>query len=71
MKFQANKRAGRSGRIQPGKCYRLFNDSDLMHSDSSLEITQSNLESVVLGIAALGIQNLLDFAFMDTPSGEA
>ncbi|XP_073059573.1 pre-mRNA-splicing factor ATP-dependent RNA helicase DEAH1-like isoform X2 [Primulina eburnea] len=73
-KASANQRAGRSGRTGPGKCFRLYtaynyyNDLD----DNAIpEIQRTNLANVVLGLKSLGINDLLNFDFMDPPPSEA
>ncbi|KAG4206050.1 hypothetical protein ERO13_A04G140200v2 [Gossypium hirsutum] len=73
-KASANQRAGRSGRTGPGKCFRLYTaDSYKTKFDDNTppEIQRTNLTSVVLSLKILGIQNLLNFDFMDPPSNEA
>ncbi|RZB94461.1 hypothetical protein D0Y65_019169 [Glycine soja] len=65
-KASANQRAGRSGRMGPGKCFRLYtayNDLD--------DNTRTNLANVVLTLKSLGIHDLLNFDFMDHPPAEA
>ncbi|KAL0364729.1 UNVERIFIED_CONTAM: Pre-splicing factor ATP-dependent RNA helicase DEAH1 [Sesamum angustifolium] len=73
-KASANQRAGRSGRTGPGKCFRLYtaynyyNDLD----DNTIpEIQRTNLANVVLSLKSLGINDLLNFDFMDPPPSEA
>lgn len=73
-KFQAIQRAGRAGRTQPGKCYRLYRQYDFtntMQNSTTPEITRCNVESVILDIIVMGISNPLDFPFMDPPSRDA
>ena len=72
-KASANQRAGRAGRVAPGKCYRLYtlwsyqNELD----DSTIpEIQRSNLGSIVLLLKTMGINNLVTFDFMDSPPHE-
>ncbi|KAJ4848948.1 hypothetical protein Tsubulata_034184 [Turnera subulata] len=69
----ANQRAGRAGRIEPGKCYRLYSESDYLSMDSHPlpEICKVHLGIAVLRILALGIKNVLEFDFIDAPSFEA
>ncbi|CAI9758909.1 unnamed protein product [Fraxinus pennsylvanica] len=72
-KASANQQAGRSGRTGPGKCFRLFtvynyyNDLD---DNTVPEIQRSNLGNVVLTLKSLGINDLLNFDFMDPPPSE-
>ncbi|QIW98496.1 hypothetical protein AMS68_004014 [Peltaster fructicola] len=67
----ANQRAGRAGRTGPGKCFRLYTKwsyyNDLPESTTP-EIQRTNLNSVVLLLKSLGINDLLNFDFMDPPS---
>ncbi|KAF2211260.1 hypothetical protein CERZMDRAFT_112705 [Cercospora zeae-maydis SCOH1-5] len=67
----ANQRAGRAGRNQPGKCFRLYTKwayyNDLPESTTP-EIQRTNLNSIVLLLKSLGINDLIHFDFMDPPS---
>ena len=69
----ANQRAGRSGRTQPGKCFRLFT-SFSFHNELEVntvpEIMRTNMCNVVLMLKSLGINDLLNFDFMDSPPAE-
>lgn len=66
-----DQRAGRAGRVGPGKCYRIFtkwsyyNELELMPKP---EILRTNLSSVVLLLLSLGITNLVNFQMLDKPS---
>lgn len=67
----ANQRAGRAGRTGPGKCFRLYTKwayyNDLP-GNTTPEIQRTNLNSVVLLLKSLGINDLINFDFMDPPS---
>ncbi|RHY12118.1 hypothetical protein DYB30_000545 [Aphanomyces astaci] len=66
----ANQRAGRAGRTEPGKCFRLYTAWSYQHElDETTvpEIQRTNLTSVVLLMKSLGINDLLHFDFMDPP----
>ena len=69
----ANQRSGRAGRTGPGFCYRLYTESayarELLSSQVP-EIQRTNLANVVLLLKSLGIDNLLEFDFMDPPPQE-
>ncbi|KAI8847111.1 putative ATP dependent RNA helicase [Chytridium lagenaria] len=67
---QARQRAGRAGRTGPGKCYRLYTESayqNEMLPNSVPEIQRMNLSDTVLKLKAMGINDLLNFPFMDPP----
>ncbi|OQS02499.1 pre-mRNA-splicing factor ATP-dependent RNA helicase [Thraustotheca clavata] len=66
----ANQRAGRAGRTQPGKCFRLYTAWSYKHEldETTIpEIQRTNLGTVVLLMKSLGINDLLHFDFMDPP----
>lgn len=66
----ARQRAGRAGRTGPGKCYRLYTEAaykDEMLPTAIPEIQRSNLSMTVLTMKAMGINDLLNFDFMDPP----
>ncbi|CAH6718146.1 pre-mRNA-splicing factor ATP-dependent RNA helicase Prp22p [[Candida] jaroonii] len=67
---QANQRSGRAGRTGPGKCYRLYTEkayNEEMMPNSIPEIQRSNLSNTILLLKAMGINDLLNFEFMDPP----
>ncbi|XP_031124650.1 pre-mRNA-splicing factor ATP-dependent RNA helicase DEAH10-like [Ipomoea triloba] len=68
-KAQALQRSGRAGREGPGKCYRLYPESEFEKLDDSTipEIKRCNLSNVVLQLKALGIDNIVDFDFIEKP----
>lgn len=66
----ANQRSGRAGRTGPGHCYRLYTQRQYkneMLTSTVPEIQRTNLANVVLLLKSLGVQNLLQFHFMDPP----
>jgi len=70
----ANQRAGRAGRTQPGKCFRLFTAWSFQHElepNTVPEILRTNLGNVVLMLKSLGINDLIHFDFMDKPPADA
>jgi ATP-dependent RNA helicase DDX35 len=70
----ARQRAGRSGRVRSGKCYRLYTEQYLlkdMMAQTPPEILRTNLTSFILTLKALGVENILAFDLMDVPSVDA
>ncbi|KAL7089088.1 hypothetical protein ACP275_13G166900 [Erythranthe tilingii] len=73
-KASARQRAGRAGRVRPGKCYRLYTEEyfiNEMSADGIPEMQRSNLVSCVIQLKALGIDNILGFDWPASPSPEA
>ncbi|GFR75215.1 pre-mRNA-splicing factor ATP-dependent RNA helicase PRP16 [Elysia marginata] len=72
-KASANQRAGRAGRVSAGKCFRLYTAwayKNELEENSVPEIQRTNLGNVVLLLKSLGINDLLNFDFMDPPPHE-
>jgi pre-mRNA-splicing factor ATP-dependent RNA helicase DHX16 len=66
----AGQRAGRAGRVGPGKCFRLYTKQAYLNElddNTTPEIQRSRLTGVILMLKCLGINDLLDFEFMDPP----
>lgn len=66
----ARQRAGRAGRTGPGRCYRLYTEDSFrneMLPTSVPEIQRTNLANTVLILKAMGINDLINFDFMDPP----
>ncbi|XP_073139780.1 probable pre-mRNA-splicing factor ATP-dependent RNA helicase DEAH9 isoform X1 [Henckelia pumila] len=73
-KASARQRAGRAGRIRPGKCYRLYTEEYFMNEMSAHgipEMQRSNLVPCVIQLKALGVDNILGFDWPSSPSPEA
>ena len=69
----ANQRKGRAGRTGPGQCYRLYTERQFREellAATVPEIQRTNLANVVLLLKSLGVENLLEFHFMDPPPEE-
>ncbi|KIY65918.1 putative pre-mRNA splicing factor [Cylindrobasidium torrendii FP15055 ss-10] len=69
----ANQRAGRAGRVGPGKAFRLYTKwafKNELEANTVPEIQRTNLGMVVLLLKSLGINDLIGFEFMDPPPGE-
>ena len=65
----ANQRSGRCGRIGPGVCLRLYSEEDFLDRAefTEPEITRTNLASVLLQMASLGLRDIESFPFLDAP----
>uniref|UniRef100_A0A8C3UEF2 RNA helicase n=1 Tax=Catharus ustulatus TaxID=91951 RepID=A0A8C3UEF2_CATUS len=69
----ANQRAGRAGRVAPGKCFRLYTAWAFQHELEETpvpEIQRADLGSLVLLLKSLGINDLIHFDFLDPPPHE-
>ena len=58
----ARQRAGRAGRTQPGKCFRLYTEASFkkdLQEQTHPEILRCNLSSVVLQLKNAGIDDLV------------
>lgn len=71
-KASAAQRAGRAGRIKPGKCFRLYTEEayQALPDANVPEIQRSNLAPFLLQLKALGIDNVLRFDFLTPPPAE-
>ncbi|RNF22909.1 ATP-dependent RNA helicase DHX8 [Trypanosoma conorhini] len=70
---QAQQRAGRAGRIGPGKCFRMYTEPQFqmdMEPATVPDIQRSNLFNVVLQLKAMGINDLFALDLMDPPPQE-
>ena len=65
----ADQRKGRCGREAPGICIRLYaeEDFDARPRFTDPEVQRTNLASVILQMAALGLGEVEDFGFLDPP----
>ena len=69
----AQQRAGRAGRTQPGKCFRLYTEKSFKQDlieQTYPEVLRSNLSNTILELKKLGVQDLVHFDFMDPPPPE-
>ncbi len=68
-KASASQRAGRCGRLGPGVCIRLYDETDheARPEFTDPEIRRTNLASVMLQMAALGLGDIEAFPFIEPP----
>jgi ATP-dependent helicase HrpA len=69
----AAQRAGRCGRLGPGICIRLYDEADFAARPefTDPEILRTNLASVLLQMATLGLGDVASFPFLDPPDRRA
>ena len=69
-KASAEQRAGRAGRTGPGHCYRLYSSAvyerDFVEHTKP-EILRTPIESLVLQMKAMGLDNVVNFPFPTPP----
>ncbi|KAH7682285.1 RNA helicase protein [Dioscorea alata] len=73
-KASARQRAGRAGRVRPGKCFRLYTEEYFMKEMSAEaipEMQRSNLVGSVIQLKSLGIDNILGFDWPASPPPES
>jgi ATP-dependent RNA helicase HrpA len=72
-KASADQRAGRCGRVAPGIAIRLYDedDFDARPEFTEPEILRTNLASVILQMADLGLGDVERFPFIDPPDARA
>ncbi|MBW4933357.1 ATP-dependent RNA helicase HrpA [Marinobacter sp. F4206] len=65
----ANQRAGRCGRVAPGICFRLYDETDFINRPeyTDPEILRTNLASVILQMATSGLGEIRHFPFLESP----
>ena len=65
----ANQRKGRCGRTSDGICIRLYSEPDFLSRPefTDPEILRTNLASVILQMAAVGLGDVPAFPFIDPP----
>lgn len=68
----ANQRAGRCGRLGPGVCIRLYDESDYLSRSpfTTPEIRRTDLASAILHAELLKIGSISELAFIDPPRPE-
>ncbi|CAK4698405.1 unnamed protein product [Aphanomyces euteiches] len=73
-KAAAKQRAGRAGRMRPGKCFRLVTEETYrtkFHKHTIPSIQRTNLAPIVLHLLSMGIQDIVHFDFLSPPTPEA
>ena len=66
--FNAKQRAGRAGRVQQGRCIRLWSKNEPLVKELEPEILRGDLCSVVLECAERGITDFNKISFLTAPS---
>lgn len=72
-KVQAIQRAGRAGRTQAGRCYRMYSEkfyNEQMCKTTIPEILRVNLTSLILTLKCIGIKDVLNFEYMEKPEND-
>ena len=66
----ADQRAGRAGRLVPGKCYRMWTKAthSQLKKNRTPEIEETDLTSLALDLANWGIENPMDLEWLSIPS---
>ena len=66
----ANQRQGRCGRVGPGICVRLYDETDFAKREAYTdpEIRRTSLSGVILTLLDLRLGNIVDFPFIDPPA---
>lgn len=69
----ADQRAGRAGREAAGKCWRLYTEDtyDRLPAAAEPEIRRVGLASAVLAMKARGVDDVLNFDYLDPPDRDA
>lgn len=73
-KASAKQRAGRAGRVRPGKCFRLCTQEHFnkhIPKETTPQMQRTNLATVALHLLSMGIQDIAHFEFVSPPSPEA
>ncbi|MDE5899714.1 MAG: DEAD/DEAH box helicase, partial [Treponemataceae bacterium] len=69
--FSAAQRAGRAGRLAPGRCIRLWNEHDARIQRAAPEITRTDICPLVLECALWGISAPEQLQWLDSPPASA
>lgn len=65
----ARQRAGRCGRLGPGRCIRLYSEEDLLAREAQTppEVLRASLAGVILAMLDLKLGDIAQFPFLDPP----
>lgn len=66
--FSADQRKGRAGRLQKGKCIRLWSEHDVRIQELEPEILRCDLAELVLECADRGITDFSKIRWLDSPN---
>ena len=68
----ADQRAGRAGRTGPGRCVRLWSESDHRNRKEfeTPEVCRVDLAEAILFLKRLGVNEITDFRWLDQPENE-
>jgi ATP-dependent helicase HrpB len=69
----AEQRRGRAGRLEPGRCYRLWSESEQqrLQPQTPPEIASADLAPLVLELAQWGLQDANELDWLDPPPAAA
>jgi len=69
----ADQRKGRCGRVEKGKCIRLYSEEDYLSriEFTPPEILRANLAEVILRMISLKLGDIASFPFIDKPGGRS
>ncbi len=69
----ADQRSGRAGRVAPGKCIRLWTETDHSRREAFElpEVSRVDLTDVVLQLKSRGFTEIEEFRWLDSPSDES
>ncbi|OHE62778.1 MAG: hypothetical protein A2Z99_17065, partial [Treponema sp. GWB1_62_6] len=67
----ADQRAGRAGRLGPGRCIRLWTEGDARGTDTECEILRTDLSSLVLECSLWGARTPGDLPWLERPPRSA
>jgi ATP-dependent RNA helicase DHX8/PRP22 len=72
-KSSVEQRKGRAGRIEAGKCFRLFTkeEYDMMETSNKPEILRVQLGLAILSLMSAGVTSPLQFDFVQSPGTDA